>query len=236
MSFVALLFGTFSYAVFSHDISPLTFRGINDVFLAHSNQLRGLSSLENRGTRCGVITPPNEELDRMESEMRDNVDANNRAGLYSTVGGTVPVYFHVLMDSSNNGYLASSVINEQIDVLNNAFQAGGWSFFLANVAYITNNVWFTGMENDEVTAKQALRRGTGVALNFYTCKLSRYLGWAYFPSTYTSTYWYYDGVVVDYRSMPGGLFSDYNDGDTGEERSCESSSSCSKNIMMIFLN
>jgi hypothetical protein len=46
---------------------------------------------------------------------------------------------------------------KQITVLNNAFAGGGWTFYLIDVAYITNDAWFAELEIDDFEAKLALR-------------------------------------------------------------------------------
>ena len=53
--------------------------------------------------------------------------------------------------------------------------------------------------------KKALRVGGADTLNVYTASGAGFLGWAYFPSTY-KTRPYLDGIVMDYRSMPGGPY------------------------------
>jgi hypothetical protein len=68
--------------------------------------------------------------------------------------------------------------------------------------------------------KQALHEGDARTLNFYSASLGKYLlGWAYFPSDFTgdnggTTPRYIDGVVMDFRSLPGGSFGIYSEGDT----------------------
>ena len=52
-------------------------------------------------------------------------------------------------------------------------------------------------------------------LNIYTVDGGPYLGFAYFPSVLTSPdVAALDGVVLDWRSLPGGTFEIYSEGDT----------------------
>jgi hypothetical protein len=63
--------------------------------------------------------------------------------------------------------------------------------------------------------KNALRKGTAKDLNLYFNRPSTgELGWATFPSSYSGAP-KMDGVVCDGRTVPGGSFSPYNEGDTG---------------------
>ena len=66
----------------------------------------------------------------------------------------------------------------------------------------------------ELEAKQALRRGGPETLNIYTVDGGPYLGSAYYPSILGGSYAVLDGVVLDWRSLPGGTFTIYSEGDT----------------------
>ena len=136
---------------------------------------------------------------------------------------TVPVWFHVISNGSQ-GNLTSQQINQQIAVLNNAYDGGAvggtatrFTFVLAGVTRTSDNSsWFNMGYNSaaEDQAKQALREGGPGTLNIYSANLSGgLLGWSTFPSGVNSNP-VDDGVVVLYSSLPGGNAAPYNLGDT----------------------
>lgn len=142
----------------------------------------------------------------------------------STESYQIPVYLHVISSgpSPEEGNVSDEVIADQLFVLNQSFngQSGGsrtaFSFSLAGVTRSVNPAWAsmapgTGAEQE---AKAALRQGTAGSLNVYvTDPGDGLLGWATFP-------WEYarrpvdDGVVISFRTLPGGSFEQYNEGDT----------------------
>ncbi len=52
------------------------------------------------------------------------------------------------MNSDGDGYVSPGDIDDQMQVLHDAFEPAGWNFKLADVNYVTNNDWFDGMEDD----------------------------------------------------------------------------------------
>jgi hypothetical protein len=125
------------------------------------------------------------------------------------------VYFHVVT-SGATGSVSSADIASQISVLNAAYASTGWSFSLVSTDYTDNATWFSNCYTSsyESAMKSALRKGSADDLNLYTCNPSGgILGWATFPSSYSSAPTS-DGVVVLYSSLPGGTAAPYNEGDT----------------------
>ena len=136
---------------------------------------------------------------------------------------TINVYFHVITNSLGQGAVTAAQIQAQIDVLNAAYGGltGGantpFRFYLAGTTTSMNDAWFTATSGTtaEAAMKAALRQGTAMDLNFYTNNSGQgLLGWATFPSSYSSNP-LSDGVVCHYRTLPGGNFSPYDLGDTG---------------------
>lgn len=126
----------------------------------------------------------------------------------------VPVYFHVITNTSGAGDVSDAQIANQIAVLNAAFPS--FAFTLVDTDRTANNTWYTSSGgSSETQMKNALREGGANALNIYTNNMGGgLLGWATFPSSYASQP-KNDGVVLLYSSLPGGSAAPYNLGDTG---------------------
>lgn len=130
---------------------------------------------------------------------------------------TIDVYFHIITDANGNGALSSSDVNSQMSVLNQAYENTPFVFNLVSSQTVVNNSWFTAGfgSQAEQSMKQSLRQGDSTDLNFYTNNMGGgLLGWATFPSDYSSNP-INDGVVVLFETLPGGSAAPYNEGDTG---------------------
>lgn len=153
-------------------------------------------------------------------------------------GITVPVYVHVLYSSrTNTPNVTEAQVLAQISVLNSAYGGGNPSsrpdgdnanadvtFQLSDangaatglIDFQNNSKWASLKPNSgaERDVKSKLRIGLANALNVYTADLGRsLLGWATFPADYSRNP-KMDGVVIDYRSLPSGSYTNYNEGDT----------------------
>jgi Pregnancy-associated plasma protein-A len=135
---------------------------------------------------------------------------------------TIPVYFHVFTDGAE-GRLSATALQQQISVLNAGFAgreggyATGFRFTYAGVDYTDNATWFRALDpgtSVERAAKAATHVGGADVLNVWTTDGPSYLGFATFPSWYKRSP-QLDGVVVDYKSFPGGSYgSQYSLGKT----------------------
>ncbi len=130
---------------------------------------------------------------------------------------TVEVWFHVIT-SGTLGNLTSQQINAQMAVMNGAYSGTGFSFDLAGVTRTNNATWYASRSGGaEHAMKQALRVADDGVMNVYTTSGGAYLGWAYLPEITDTAQAYLDGIVMDWRTVPGasdeyeGL---YDEGDT----------------------
>jgi len=134
-----------------------------------------------------------------------------------TKGGTIPVHFHVITNSTGAGAVPASQLSDQIAVLNAAYAPAGWNYVLKSTDTTSNDEWFVTQPGkpSEKQMKESLRIGGAGDLNLYTANIGGgLLGWATFPKDYTSAP-EMDGVVILYTSLPGGSALHYNEGDTG---------------------
>ncbi|MFC4057468.1 zinc metalloprotease [Planomonospora corallina] len=131
---------------------------------------------------------------------------------------TVPVWVHVITNGRQGA--TDAAVRSQIAALNAAYGGRyggadtGIRFRLAGITRRNNPAWFVSPLTYEREVKQ-VRRGGPETLNLYVAQLSRLvLGYSTYP------YWYAndpqsDGVVIDWRSMPGGSLRNFNRGFTG---------------------
>lgn len=170
------------------------------------------------GERFCPVHPSDEELVAMETDFESKRADLSRQGIADATGGVINVYFHVIRRGSgiSNGDIPDSQITAQMNVLDSAFAATGWSFNLVATTRTTNSTWFSSCDSSSVETqmKNALRQGSADDLNIYSCSPGGgLLGWATFPSSYASNP-KRDGVVILYSSVPGGSAAPYDEGDT----------------------
>ena len=211
---------------FATEIKPVRAQSMDDLRSTHSKPFEIDDTLWNMRppkdelVRCATHTPNEQEVADIEfrlSVYRENQKAANGGFELMATNRSIPVYFHIIGSSSNpSGGVTSSMINQQMNVLNNAYTAYGKSFTLAGTDTTVNNTWYTVQPNTtaETQMKNTLRKGGAEALNLYAANIGGgLLGWATFPWDYSRSP-KMDGVVILSQSMPGGNASNYNLGDT----------------------
>jgi hypothetical protein len=168
------------------------------------------------GYRCGTQTPDAATLERVEAAISESRWQHRRGG-----GVTVPVMFHVLYatdDEGNEvGRLQREQLEAQIAVLNASY--AGFRFELEAVEEVYAPQWFDRCYQRHVDMKRALAVSPETTLNVYTCvpQYGQYLllGFAMFPWAYPEDDFRH-GVVLHYGSFPGEtVFAGaYDEGDT----------------------
>ncbi|ETK33883.1 zinc metalloprotease [Microbispora sp. ATCC PTA-5024] len=130
----------------------------------------------------------------------------------------VPVWVHIIRDGSLG--LPDSAVPRQIAILNQAYGGRyggvdtGVRYTLAGVTHTANRAWFRDPLGNEAAMKEKLHVGGPETLNLYVAQLGELvLGYATYP------YWYkdeplLDGVVIDWRSVPGGPLRQFDRGFT----------------------
>ncbi|CAK9249948.1 unnamed protein product, partial [Sphagnum jensenii] len=189
--------------------------------------------------RCGVEDLTEEQFQEAERARHERL--STITSLVSSYN--INVYVHVITDTKGNGKPPQSQIDDQIAVLNAAYNSAGWKFILQTVDFTANDVWYVVQPNTqaEKEMKNALRIGGADSLNLYTANIGGgLLGWATFPKDYTKSP-KMDGVVILCSSLPGGTSANvsvctvmcfcnrhrlvqYDEGDTGtHEGGCQGS-------------
>jgi len=182
-----------------------------------SQEAQAPAPVEQQADRPAVRGCATKDLSQTEMDRVQAALAENRSALSAVGSITVNVYWHVINNGTgiSNGDIPQSQIDSQMSVLSAAYANTPFRFVLAGVDRTTNSSWYTSSGGSTETAmKTALRQGTADDLNIYSNNMGGgLLGWATFPSSYTSAP-KMDGVVILYSSVPGGTASPYNLGDT----------------------
>ncbi len=192
-----------------------------DVFPFEGDEWTSQQAFIEAGRRCQTVHPDADTMADIEEDFLFQLGQRPGSDFesYFTSPTYVNVYFHVIRKGTgiSNGDVTTTMINNQIAVLNSAYSGMGLKFQLISVDRTTNATWYTMGHGStaEAQAKAALRKGTADDLNIYTANPGGgLLGWATFPWDYAGAK-SRDGVVLLYSSLPGGTASPYNLGDTG---------------------
>jgi hypothetical protein len=178
----------------------------------------GPHGLLQRGVRCASEHPSAAKASELERAVKSHWSKS--AGLGRAKAATsIPVVFHIITKTSRRGGtegdVSNSQVQQQMQVLNNAFAGTGFSFTLQGINRVDNGGWFDRCYGGgERQMKNALAVSPATTLNVYTCEPSRgILGYATFPNSYPEDSPMH-GVVLLHSSLPGGSAAPYNLGDT----------------------
>jgi hypothetical protein len=168
--------------------STIDWKQADQPFRLGNHQFASLKDFKDKRARCGAREPP--ESARITSQEQVEAYEYLKAHQYMIVNSThrllpieVPVYFHCIK-SGSSGTCSSSVINQQIAVLNAAF-APTFSFNLVSSRSYNRPEYYTCSIFDiaqERRMKEELHLGSMNALNVYSCNsVDGTLGWSTFP-------------------------------------------------------
>ncbi|MFF5209736.1 zinc metalloprotease [Streptosporangium sp. NPDC000396] len=158
--------------------------------------------------------PDQAQIAEMMADLRSRQSALRR-GDRGTI--TIPTWVHVITSGSLGAQ--DSAVQSQIATLNAAYGGllggadTGIRFRLDGLTRTENATWFRDPFAHERVIKQ-MRKGGAETLNLYVAQLSQLmLGYSTYP------YWYKkepatDGVVIDWRSLPGGSLRNFDRGFT----------------------
>ena len=165
------------------------------------------------GKRCGTKDLSEDRMFEIEQKLASTPEESDNEKRKKL---NIITFFHVIKDSSGNGALTEAEIESQMDALNAGFKQTRTFFELQGTTETENDDWFAAEYGsaEESDMKSSLHVGDSRCLNIYSIQNSQgILGWATFPSEAEGDL-DGDGVVIDYRTIPGGAAAPYNEGDT----------------------
>ncbi|KAH8116779.1 metalloprotease [Phellopilus nigrolimitatus] len=168
---------------------------------------------------CGTSIS-DEQMARAEKDFQTKIASEKRN---VTVGhelkanvATIPIYWNVISadNSFDGGNIPDSMINNQINVINQGFQGTGVQFQLAGLRRVQNAYWFNNVDPNtaqpQYDMKNQLRYNNNgpAALNIYSVGLNNIqspgtLGYSAFPEDYNNNP-VNDGILIRYSTLPGG--------------------------------
>lgn len=165
-------------------------------------------------------TPSAGEIARMMADFRRRLAAAERAHpRRRTQTITVPTWVHIITSGGTGASVAA--VRQQIATLNAAYggKLGGTDtgvrFRLAGITRTESPAWFRDPLGHEEALKATLRRGGPETLNLYLAEPGEVvLGYSTYPYQYAAAP-VLDGVVIDWRTLPGGTLPNFDRGMTG---------------------
>jgi Pregnancy-associated plasma protein-A len=165
------------------------------------------------GKRCGFKSPTAKQLEESSRVMKkwSNNELNR---LDQTSSVEIETYFHVIT-AGTLGALSNSDLQNQLTVLNDLYRPHGFSFKLLKTTRTESAAWlYAGVfSSAELAMKTALKMGGASTLNVYFNFADGNAGYATPPDQYTD-FPVWDGVVIDFGTIPGGSSFPYNEGKT----------------------
>jgi hypothetical protein len=128
----------------------------------------------------------------------------------------IPIAFHIIRYDDGSANVTDAQIQKQVDTLNNCYNNTYYRFFIYSIDRTDKTEWQFASKGtpQEDSMKQYLVIDPSHVLNLYTVELlATDRGYARQP-LYFSSIPYIQGVVLNYKTFPGGSYPDYNKGKT----------------------
>jgi hypothetical protein len=177
--------------------------------------------------RCATVAPPPAQRATIEEALLSKRESYRELRPEGSV--VIPVYFHILRSTDGSkGTISEEAARRQVDVLNRAFSGKdpaatgstaktAFRFQYSGIETTDNDAWFDMYYEEDPTeaeqdAKEYLNQGDSSTLNIYTANLiDKPFGWARWPWELHKKV---DGIVIGYKTLPGGGQYHYDEGDT----------------------
>ena len=163
------------------DFNGREYSGFSQYFLSREFQQAGSRcQLENKqNARFPQWRTQGELQNRSLSDCTTAITAISDEYAPTEIAFEIPVWFHVIYNSSGEGNISDSDISGQIEVLNQDFRALAGSagaagfdvkvqFVIEGITRTQNDAWFTDSTSDEDAYKNALNRDPNRFLNIYS--------------------------------------------------------------------
>lgn len=213
LSLAGLLILGLVFPVHAQDLSGQ----IHDALTSPQNAIvfDGADGSQVQGIRCGTPSPTPQEEEQVRNAIEQFRQQNN--GILRKTGTVViPVAFHVVRHDDGSADVTDQQIQDQLQVLNDAYGPYGYQFTHHSTDRTDNSLWSQNSPGSaaEYAMKNALAIDPASTLNLYICDLGGgLLGYSYFPNSFDEDSIVH-GVVVLYSSLPGGSAYPYDEGDT----------------------
>jgi len=180
-----------------------------------------LSHAHGHSKRCITETPAPEKAAKINSEIRSFASSRFSYGGMPDLGSiVVPTYFVIFQP--NNGQpseMTNAVVTAQFQILNDNFAATPFIFFLMNVTYVVNDVYYINMTGADYTIGSLYKKGGPETLMVYFGGKLWGGSWSRFPALFNtgvdlSRFNIIDGTFMDINTVPGGRASCCNLGKT----------------------
>ncbi|KID96459.1 metalloprotease MEP1, partial [Metarhizium majus ARSEF 297] len=157
--------------------------------------------------RCGNTHPSMELVDAHEM-LEKNKEQHKTRSFDADDVINIDMYMHVVMSHEDNQILANdTMLNKQMDVLNESYEKSKFHFNLKKITRVNNATW--ALEEDSSAMRRQLRQGDQKTVNVYILEIlqENNLGVATFPDAWGRYGLENDHVSISVRTIVGSSYS-----------------------------